>query len=339
MIIIYTIFLYFFSIYVIKKSIFFFNKYSIMDYPAERSNHITPTPKGAGLIIIPIVAISTLIFFYFFLQPLNEWAIIFFLCFFLGIISFIDDIKNLSIKSRLLLQTLIVGLSLLVYYEPVTTNLLSVPVSYERYFPLINCFLFLFFLLSWVWIINLYNFMDGIDGLTALQVCTVAICVNFLSMIGYLNEEDQIFSLILFSVYLAFYKFNKSPAKIFLGDVGSIPSGYLVGFIMFSCLLTNGVLLPIIIVNMYYILDSTSTLLIRIVKKENILKAHSDHFYQKMIRKGYSHHSVLRKIFFLFIFLFLLSFISLKYHLISFALALVSTILSLIYFSVRSTNE
>ena len=80
MIIIYTIFLYFFSIYVIKKSIFFFNKYSIMDYPAERSNHTTPTPKGAGLIIIPIVAISTLIFFYFFLQPLNEWAIIFFLC-------------------------------------------------------------------------------------------------------------------------------------------------------------------------------------------------------------------------------------------------------------------
>ena len=66
MIIIYTIFLYFFSIYVIKKSIFFFNKYSIMDYPAERSNHKIPTPKGAGLIIIPIVAISTLIFFLLF---------------------------------------------------------------------------------------------------------------------------------------------------------------------------------------------------------------------------------------------------------------------------------
>ena len=109
--------------------------------------------------------------------------------------------------------------------------------------------------------------MDGIDGLTALQVCTVAICVNFLSIFGYLNEEYQIFSLVLFSVYLAFYKFNRSPAKIFLGDVGSIPSGYLIGFIMISCLLTNGVLLPIIIVNIY-ILDSTCTLLIRIVKRK-----------------------------------------------------------------------
>ena len=334
MIIIYTIFLYFFSIYVIKKSIFFFNKYSIMDYPAERSNHTTPTPKGAGLIIIPIVAISTLIFFYFFLQPLNEWTIIFFLCFFLGIISFIDDIKNLSIKSRLLLQTLIVGLSLLVYYEPVTTNLLSVPVSYERYFPLINCFLFLFFLLSWMWIINLYNFMDGIDGLTALQVCTVAISVNLLSIIGYLNEEYQIFSLILFSVYLAFYKFNKSPAKIFLGDVGSIPSGYLIGFIMFSCLLTNGVLLPIIIVNMYYILDSTSTLLIRIVKKENIFAAHSDHFYQKMIRKGYQHSFVIKWIFGLNSILLVLSLLSIKLPIISFIFSILFTaaLLYLFYF-------
>ena len=305
-----------------------------MDYPAERSNHKTPTPKGAGLIIIPIVAISTLIFFYFFLQPLNEWAIIFFLCFFLGMISFIDDIKNLSIKSRLLLQTLIVGLSLLIYYESVTTNLLSLPVSYEKYFSLINCLLFLFFLLSWMWIINLYNFMDGIDGLTAIQVCTVAICVNFLSIFGYLNDEYQTFSLILFSVYLAFYKFNKSPAKIFLGDVGSIPSGYLIGFMMISCLVTNGVLLPIIIVNMYYILDSTSTLLIRIVKKENILKAHSDHFYQKMLRKGYQHSFVIKWIFGLNSILLILSLLSIKLPIISFVFSILFTValLYLFYF-------
>ena len=74
-----------------------------MDYPAERSNHKTPTPKGAGLIIIPIVVISTIIFFYFFLKTHYEWISILFLCFFLGIISFIDDLKNLSVKSRLVI--------------------------------------------------------------------------------------------------------------------------------------------------------------------------------------------------------------------------------------------
>ena len=86
MIIIYTIFLYFFSLYVIKKSIFYFNKYSIIDSPTDRSNHKIPTPKCAGLIIIPIVVISTIIFFYFKEIPYYEWIPILSLCFFLGMI-------------------------------------------------------------------------------------------------------------------------------------------------------------------------------------------------------------------------------------------------------------
>ena len=85
--------------------------------------------------------------------------------------------------------------------------------------------------------------------------------------------------------------------------------------------------------------DSTTTLIIRSMRKNNLFTAHSDHFYQKMIRKGYSHQYVLKKILFLLIFLVLLSFISLKYYIISFSLAFISTILSLIYFSVMSKNE
>lgn len=335
MIIIYTIFLYFFSLYVIKKSIFFFNKYSIIDYPTERSNHKIPTPKGAGLIIVPLVVISTLIFFYFFEQILYEWIIIFFLCFFLGMISFIDDIKNLSTKVRLLLQFFIVSLSLLTYFEPLTNNLFLVSISYDKYPPLIICLLFLLFLISWMWIINLYNFMDGIDGLTALQVCTVALCTNFLSIFGYINQEYQVFSLILFSVYLAFYKFNKSPAKVFLGDVGSIPSGYLVGFIMISCLLTNRVFLPIVIVNMYYILDSSITLLIRFLKRDNILQAHSNHFYQKMIRKGYKHSFVIKWVFILNSILLLLSLLSMKFPITSFIFSILFTTALLYLFYVK----
>ena len=124
MIIIYTILLYFFSLYVIKKSIFFFNKYSIIDFPSKRSNHKTPTPKGAGLIIIPTVVISTLIFFYFIEKTLYEWITILFLCVFLGVISFIDDVKNLSIKlgfpfslSKKIIEDLII-----IYLEMIKNN-------------------------------------------------------------------------------------------------------------------------------------------------------------------------------------------------------------------------
>ena len=79
--------------------------------------------------------------------------------------------------------------------------------------------------------------MDGIDGLTALQVCSFAMCLNILSIFGHIPNEFHILSVILFTVYLAFYKFNKSPSKVFLGDVGSITSGYLIGFIILSCFL------------------------------------------------------------------------------------------------------
>ena len=257
------------------------------------------------------------------------------LCFLLGMISFIDDIKNLGTKVRLFLHFFIVSLSLIIYIEPITMNLFSAPLLYEKYIPLIICFLFVFILISWMWIINLYNFMDGIDGLTALQVCTVAVCTNFLSILGYINEEYQYFSLILFSVYLAFYQFNQSPAKIFLGDVGSIPSGYLVGFIMISCLLTNGILLPIVIVNMYYILDSSITLLIRFYKRDNVLEAHSDHFYQKMIRKGYQHSYVIKWIFALNSILLILSLLSMKLPIISFIFSILLTTALLYLFYVK----
>ena len=144
MIIIYTIFLYFFSLYVIKKSIFFFNKHSIIDLPTDRSNHKIPTPKCAGLLIIPIIVISTIIFFYLKEKIHYEWISILFLCFFLGIVSFIDDLKNLTVKSRLLSQIFIVSLSLLIYSESISSYLVSLPVVYEKYLPLITTLLFFF---------------------------------------------------------------------------------------------------------------------------------------------------------------------------------------------------
>jgi len=197
----------------------------------------------------------------------------------------------------------------------------------------------LLIILSWLWLINLFNFMDGMDGLTALQMIFLALTINIISLINYFDKDFQFLGLIIFAAFLAFFRHNKPSAKIFLGDSGSIPSGYIAGYILIESLLKQGPFLSILIILMYFILDSTITLIIRSIKNNNLFTAHSDHFYQRMIRKGYSHKYVLRKIFFLLFFLILLSFISLKYHLISFLLALITTVLSLIYFSSRSKNE
>jgi UDP-N-acetylmuramyl pentapeptide phosphotransferase/UDP-N-acetylglucosamine-1-phosphate transferase len=167
----------------------------------------------------------------------------------------------------------------------------------------------------------------------------LALTVNVISLMNYFDKDFQFLGLLIFAAFLAFFRQNKPSAKIFLGDSGSIPSGYIAGFVLIESFLKQGPFLSILIILMYFILDSTITLIIRSIKNKNLFVAHSEHFYQVMIRKGYSHHYVLMKILFLLIFLVLLSFISLKYQLISFVLAFVSTILSLIYFSISSKNE
>jgi UDP-N-acetylmuramyl pentapeptide phosphotransferase/UDP-N-acetylglucosamine-1-phosphate transferase len=197
----------------------------------------------------------------------------------------------------------------------------------------------LLIIFSWLWLINLFNFMDGMDGLTALQMIFLALTINIISLMNYFDNDFQFLSLIIFSVFLAFFRYNKPPAKIFLGDSGSIPSGYIAGYVLVESLLKQGPFFSILIILLYFILDSTVTLIIRSIKNNNLFSAHSDHFYQRMIRNGHSHQYVLRKILFLLTFLIILSFISLKYHLISFSLALITTIFSLIYFSIKSKNE
>ena len=341
MIILYSIFLYFFSLYVIKKSIFILSKKSMIDYPSKRSNHINPTPKGIGIILTPLILISTLIILYFEnSQNINlfNWVMISFLCCCLGLVSFVDDAKNLTTGVRLFSQFAVVGVSLLLFLSPLWNDLNSLNFA-ENFKTTFSLTILFFFLIAWIWIINVFNFMDGIDGLTALQVCSFAMCLNILSIFGHIPNEFHILSVILFTVYLAFYKFNKSPSKVFLGDVGSITSGYLIGFIILSCFLTSKIILPLLIINMYYILDSTITLLIRLLKKENIFQAHSKHFYQKVIRKGYPHSHVIKWVFILNLILLILSISSLEYPITSLIFSLLFTGALLYSFNLRKSHE
>ena len=333
--------LYFFCYSALKKIIPFLHKNSLLDHPSSRSNHEQSTPKGGGIILIP--AIITSISLYFFIENTinTKWVVFLLSIFFLFLLSLVDDIKSLPAILRLILHALCVIVSVYYMRDDIisfinnTDSIIKLNLNDSLLFYLLASFI----IFSWLWLINLFNFMDGMDGLTALQMIFLALTVNIISLMNYFDKDFQFLGLVIFSAFLAFFRHNKPSAKIFLGDSGSIPSGYIAGFVLIESFFKQGPFFSILIILMYFILDSTITLFFRSIKNNNLLTAHSDHFYQKMIRKGYSHHYVLRKILFLFIFLILLSFISLEYHLISFALALLGTILSLIYFSVRPTNE
>ena len=189
-----------------------------------------------------------------------------------------------------------------------------------------------FLIFFWMWIINLFNFMDGMDGITSIQVCSLAIATNLLALLGYLDSEFQYLSIIILSIFLGFYTYNKPPARIFLGDVGSIPIGYIVGLIIIKSFIVLNLIIPFIIIIMYHLLDSSLTLAMRIFNNENIFQAHSKHFYQKILRSGRSHSEVLNKIIMLNFLLLLLSVLSTKLPFLSLFLSITSTLSLLIYF-------
>ena len=333
--------LYFFCFFALKKIIPFLIKNSILDHPSSRGNHKKSIPKGAGIILIPAIIISISLYFFIENSFNTKWLVFLLSIFSLFLISLIDDVKSLPAALRLIVHSLCVIISVYCMRDDIISFLNNMDIITKiniseslLFYLLVSIIIF-----SWLWLINLFNFMDGMDGLTALQMIFLALTINIISLMSYFDNDFQFLSLIVFAVFLAFFRYNKPPAKIFLGDSGSIPSGYIAGFVLVEFLLKQGPFFSILIILMYFILDSTITLIIRSIKNNNLFTAHSDHFYQKMIRGGYSHQYVLRKIFFLLTFLILMSFISLKYHLISFSLALIATILSLIYFGIRSKNE
>ncbi len=321
----------------LKNSIVFFERFRILDFPTKRSNHNHPKPKGAGLILIPLFIFATLLVF--FLEGIldSNWVIILGFCFILMLISFIDDLKNVSLGLRLFFQIFCVISSMILLKDDFSFyfNSLEITGWAENYFEIIKVLILFLFMIFWIWIINLFNFMDGMDGITVVQGSSFSICLNFLAMLGLIEINFLYVSLIMLGVLTAFFSVNKPPSKLFLGDVGSIPIGFLAGYFIIYNTVKSDLFIPFIIVIMYYLLDSSITLIIRFIKKENIFKAHSSHFYQKVIRKGFSHNYVLKKIFILNIVLLFLSYTSINWPMISIITSILITTSLILFFEFR----
>ena len=329
------------SLFLFKYLQNFFNKSFFIDSPTHRSNHNIPTPKGAGLIVIPLVIFSTLSVF-FFTNSLNLGWIIFIISIcLLTIISFFDDLFNVSLIVRLIVQSLCVFVSIYFLFDQLSLsdfyiNIVS-NININKAF--LDFCILVIVSAFWMWIINLYNFMDGMDGITASQVCFFMLGVNILAVFGFLNFDLQLFSLIVFSVCLGFYSVNKPPAKIFLGDTGAIPLGYMVGLIIIKALFFYNLFIPVLILSMYHIVDSTLTIVIRLMNGDNIFEAHSSHFYQKIIRSGFSHDYVLARIHYMNFILLIMSFISIIYPISCFIISFILTLGLLKIFSSKGIKQ
>lgn len=263
----------------------FLNK-EILDIPNERSSHSTPTPRGGGLIIVIIslgfYALSTLFL------PINFYWSYFVGALLISIISWLDDLFSISSIWRFIIHSIS---AMLVIWSLGFWN--------EFYFPYYGIVNFSFWgmLITFCWIVwltNAFNFMDGIDGIAALQAVTAGIGWLIVGKILGIQDVAIYGGIIAFSS-LGFLFHNWQPAKIFMGDVGSAFLGYSFAVIpLLSKDENNSHFLAFIgvILVFCFVVDSILTFIKRLFKKEKVWEPHRDHIYQKMVIKGFSHQLV-----------------------------------------------
>ena len=267
-------FLSFYFTFVIKN---YAIKKSLVDIPNARSSHTTPTPHGGGIAIASAWFIG--LSYLFFINEINTslyYALM--VGVIISIVSYLDDLFELSPKIRLFTQFFVAILSLFFLggFEKIDVFL----------FTINNVFLTnIFALFLIVWFINLYNFLDGIDGYAGTETL-------FLSLAAFTLFGGSHFLVLAVSV-AGFLVWNWHKAKIFMGDVGSTLLGFNIAIftIYYANQEASNFWTWIILFGIFWF-DATLTLYRRYKNSEKLSQAHNKHAYQRLTQSGWTHSEV-----------------------------------------------
>jgi UDP-N-acetylmuramyl pentapeptide phosphotransferase/UDP-N-acetylglucosamine-1-phosphate transferase len=245
--------------------------------PNERSLHDIPTPKGGGIAITLTWYIGlTVLFFSGIIEQKLYFALLSGMM--LAVVSLIDDIKGLKPIIRLIVQFMT---AILAFYFLEGLRPLIIPGFNINY----NYFVYPFAIIGMVWFINLFNFMDGVDGFASVEVITVSAVLFVMSW--------NLVTILLIVCLTGFLCWNWPKAKIFMGDVGSTQLGFVLVVlgIYFHNTFEFSILNWIMLTSPFWF-DATLTLFRRWRNKEKLSEAHRKHVYQRIVQAGYSHEKV-----------------------------------------------
>ena len=264
---------------------------NLLDIPNERSSHTAPTPRGGGLIIV--IASLTAYVVCSKITGRNFSGSYLAGAFLIALISWLDDLLTISFVWRFLIHSAaaILVVSTLGYFTEIELPFLG--TFNLKIYGAILTFIWI------VWLTNAYNFMDGIDGLAGMQAVTAGIGWIIVGKIAGFQTAALLGGILAFSS-LAFLIENWSPAKIFMGDVGSAFLGF--SFAVLPLLARNegaggaftASRLPLIAAALIwlFLFDTILTFLRRLLKREKVWQAHREHIYQKLVVFGYTHRFV-----------------------------------------------
>jgi UDP-N-acetylmuramyl pentapeptide phosphotransferase/UDP-N-acetylglucosamine-1-phosphate transferase len=256
--------------------------------PNARSSHRTPTPQGGGMAVVAAtlgtVGLALAIFSRGALPDLNLPKIVA-AALIMTCLGAFDDIRPLPAGLRLILQAAVIAG--VIYTLPDQLRVVPLlPWWLER----------VLLLIGGIWFVNLVNFMDGIDWMTVAEVIPITATLTVLGITGALPTYAALLALALGGAMLGFGYFNRPTAKVFLGDVGSLPIGLILGWLLLL-VAGGGHLVAAVVMPLYYLADATITLLRRLVWREPFWQAHRTHFYQRATDKGFSTMAVVARVF------------------------------------------
>lgn len=255
----------------------------LLDIPNNRSSHTVPTPRGGGLAIVIVLLLSGVVSLFLPQAPIDVLVCLLLATLAFSLLGWQDDKHDLPASVRFLIQLLIA------VFASGWLLWAAVP-GYSTSFALLA--LLLLSTLWIAWMANLYNFMDGIDGISAVESLILGATTSYWFAISGVASM-AIICIAVAGASVGFMRWNWSPAKIFMGDVGSLALGAF--FAIIAIIGTTRLDIPLLaflILYAVYLADSGVTLLHRIIKKEKWWQAHRSHFYQRAVQSGFSHAQV-----------------------------------------------
>src|SRR5215207_1374 len=249
--------------------------------PNARSSHRVPTPQGGGIAVLgaalPLAVLAALLIGAPDPAALKELAVVTVAAIALAVLGAWDDVRPLSATVRLAVQTLAVAAVVLAAGPEGRIPFEVVPPWLE----------FVVLVVAGVWFVNLVNFMDGLDWMTVAEFVPALAFFAVLALVA--GDAPPRFALAaaLLGALMGFAGFSKPVARLFLGDVGALPIGLLVGWLMLK-LASAGALAAAILLVLYPVADASITLCRRLARGEKVWQAHRTHFYQRATDNGFS---------------------------------------------------
>jgi UDP-N-acetylmuramyl pentapeptide phosphotransferase/UDP-N-acetylglucosamine-1-phosphate transferase len=256
--------------------------------PNARSSHVAPTPQGGGVAVMAATAVVAALSGVFGAPyPGNALPVVLAAAFCVAAVGMIDDLRPIAVVPRLALQ--LAAVALLFAVLPSQIRIVeTIPVALER----------ALLVLAMLWFINLVNFMDGLDWMTVAEMLPMTVALAAFAISGEAPSDILPITLALAGALIGFAPFNRPVARLFLGDVGSLPIGLLTGWCLLE-LASHQHVAAAVLLPLYYLADATVTLLRRMAAGERFWDAHRSHFYQRATDNGLSVRQVVTRVFLL----------------------------------------